>query len=96
VHPTSPWNYALAIDPNDAECAFSVQEEPVGAVPFSPNTPPVVLRVDARRLTEWTLSKNSAGPLPDSPADSAEPVESVELIPYGSGSLRISEFPVTR
>ncbi|HEU0007232.1 MAG TPA: beta-L-arabinofuranosidase domain-containing protein, partial [Terriglobia bacterium] len=64
VHPTTPWNYGLVIDANNAAASIRVEERPVGEAPFSPEGAPVVLKVKARRLPEWKLVAGSAGPMP--------------------------------
>jgi hypothetical protein len=42
------------------------------------------------------MEKNSAGEVPTSPVESNEPIVDLELIPYGSARLRISEFPTLK
>lgn len=92
VHPTTPWNYALAIDPENPDVEVITRQP--GEVIFGSGHAPVELRVKGRRLPGWDLVNNQAGPLPESPVTSGEPLEDLTLIPYGCAKLRITEFPL--
>lgn len=92
VHPTTPWNYGLLLDPEFLQADISVKG--VGDVIYASDAAPIELHVKGRKIPEWTLCQNSAGPLPASPAKSSEPVEDLTLVPYGCAKLRITEFPL--
>jgi hypothetical protein len=94
VHPTTPWNYALAIDTEHPEKSFEVVRDKVGANPFDPAEAPIRLMAKGRRVPEWKLDRGAAQAPPRSPATSSEPLETITLIPYGAAKLRITEFPV--
>jgi uncharacterized protein len=95
VFPASPWNYAIRA----AAEKFEVRESPVARQPFNASDPPVSLRVMARRLPQWVIVDDSAGPPPQSPVTPAlrkgvSVEETLALIPYGAARLRITSFPV--
>jgi hypothetical protein len=92
VHPTTPWNYGLIIDPENPE--VEVIKHGVKDVIYGPEYAPIEIRVKGRRVPEWQMENNSAGPLPQSPVKSDEPIEELTLIPYGCAKRRITEFPL--
>ncbi len=94
VYPTTPWNYALAIDEATLSEDVAFTEVPVGEMPFSPQGAPVEATVKGRLVPEWGMDHGSAADAPPSPVTSTEPLESLTLIPYGCTNLRITEFPV--
>jgi uncharacterized protein len=93
VYPTTPWNYAVDVDPDRPGPAVVIAETPMGSPVFSPEGAPIRAAVKARRLPDWELESNAAAPPPTSPAQSSEPLEDVTLIPYGCTNLRVTEFP---
>jgi DUF1680 family protein len=94
IEPTTPWNYGLIIDPANPESSVTVEQRRPGGVPFDHDRPPVVLRAKGRQIPSWKMEKHQAGETPASPVQSSERVTDLELVPYGSTRLRITEFPL--
>jgi DUF1680 family protein len=87
IYPTTPWNYALLPD------SFQVKALPMSKQPYSVEGAPVEIHAHGKRLPEWQMVDDSAGPLPVSPVKSKLPVEEITLIPYGAAKLRVTAFP---
>ena len=95
VRSTTKWNYALVLDTEYPEQSLAVEEKSVKMPCFSEIKSPVVITAKARQLPTWGMSGASAAPPPISPVKTRNRIEEVQLIPYGSAKLRITEFPVT-
>ena len=95
VYPTTPWNYALVLDPKHPADWFTVKENAIAKQPFDASSSALEITAKARRLPAWQLVDDSAGPLPVSPVTGGRSEETITLIPYGAGKLRITAFPYT-
>lgn len=89
----SPWNYALLMDERSPTKSFRVVRAALDGSPFA--KPPIQLKVRAQRLPEWTLAWHGrmAFDPPHSPVTSDNAIEEVTLKPFGSLTLRITDFP---
>ncbi len=92
VLPTSPWNFALRLDPADPASGLAFEERPVGRLPFSPEGAPVVAGALGSRV-DWELVDGSAAPVPGTRRTLKE-AEPLRLIPYGCTDLRLTEMPL--
>lgn len=56
MYPTSPWNYALAVDRNNLEHSIGVVQKKLnGQNPWASEHAPIQLRVPARRVNNWRI-----------------------------------------
>jgi DUF1680 family protein len=93
VFPMTAWNYAIAVNPEDAADSVSVTEAPLSQRPFTAKPAPVELRVKARKLPSWRAEDGAANPVPRGPVSSDQPEESIAVVPYAAAKLRITAFP---
>jgi Domain of Unknown Function (DUF1080) len=96
VTSSTAWNYALVIDESNPEKSVETMKRPGAANPFETGKSSLVLRAQAQRLDSWKLRDDGLVPLdpPFSPVSSNALVETIELAPFGSQMLRITNFPV--
>jgi hypothetical protein len=92
----SPWNFALQLNAANPGASFKFSSRKAGANPFETGKSPVKLSISARRVEQWTMRSDGRLSLepPLSPVASTAPVQTIELVPFGSQMLRVSEFPV--
>lgn len=95
IQPSTPWNYALQLDPINPGTALSFNALSTPANPFDPAQNPITLTAFAKKIPSWGigwLGTQSFEP-PASPVASTSALESVSLVPFGSQHLRVSWFP---
>ncbi|HXI71501.1 MAG TPA: PA14 domain-containing protein [Verrucomicrobiae bacterium] len=95
IQPTTPWNYALQLDPANPGAALSFTNYTTPANPFDPAQNPITLTASAKQVPAWTIGwrTTQAFEPPVSPVASTGATELVSLVPFGSQHLRVSWFP---
>jgi DUF1680 family protein len=94
VYPTTAWNHALVLPEDEPAAAIEIGTGPVGDIPFGPDAPPVTGSVPGVPVAGWEIAHNAAGPVPTSPVEATGTASPLRLVPYGSTTLRIAQFPV--
>lgn len=95
IHPTTPWNYALQLDPASPGGSLTFKHLATPLNPFDPAQPSVELLGQGQRLPDWTIGWRGTHAFepPLSPVAATGPLEPLTLVPFGSQRLRISWFP---
>mmetsp|Transcript_26060 Transcript_26060/g.83461 ORF Transcript_26060/g.83461 Transcript_26060/m.83461 type:complete len:146 (-) Transcript_26060:98-535(-) len=100
AQPTSPWRFALDVDPASpgSTLRFESRGYRSGAAPWNHSNWPTSIAARLRPLPTWSVTANSAAEPPRSPACDAAarcgPAEVRDLVPHGGTELRIGELPV--
>jgi hypothetical protein len=97
IYPAGTWQYSPVITKNDDIRVITNEDY---SYPWTPENPPVRIRVPAKKVLNWDLKPvdtdygknyNITG-FPEVPALSDE-TEIITLVPYGSTLLRVTVFP---
>lgn len=91
IYPTTPWKYGLQAG-EDFEAVMS----DIPTQPFKAIDTPIRLKTRGRLVKNWRMAGNNADAPPLNPAVDGSPLQSLELVPYGSAKLRIGEFPLLK
>lgn len=91
LFPESHWAYALTV--TEDTVADRTKVEHVADTEYPWDTPPVAIRVPARKVNNWLIDGTCHTPVwPDS-LDLDEEEEMIRLVPLGSTLLRMTVFP---
>ncbi len=91
----TPWNYCIMRDSFQADSCQVLLSGKVAAYPWSVEAAPVTIQVPARVLPHWHAYNGNPGEVAYWTEDSFDvgPECTIDLVPYGCTTLRITEFP---
>ena len=89
IYPGSPWNYGLILKDDLNEVFEIVEKEwPKDNFPFTNESSPIYIKARAKKIKSWKIGDTKlVGELMDSPVESNEKEEIVELVPMGGSRL---------
>ena len=90
--PTSQWQYGILLDDSAPANSFNVSTAAIPDMPFDPLHPSIIATAWGREI-DWPMKHDSADEPPLSPVLSKQPLQPIQLIPYGATMLRIAEIP---
>ncbi len=100
VRPLTPWNYGLAESTlKNIDSSFVVKKKKINSnYPWNPESNPIEIHTRGKVIPEWTLYNETAGPIPYSTINYLKdaPEVNIVLVPYGTSTLRIAQFPVVK
>ena len=88
--PAGKWNYALI---KDGLKDLKVEKTGAQGFPFDLETVPLKIRVPVTGVKGWTLKENRFTPALPETFKTEGNVEYIDLVPYGSTTLRVTIFP---
>mgnify|MGYP003461121183 FL=1 len=90
IRPSGAWNYALALTDEDVpEAVF----EESSLYPFDLDTTPYRISVPVVPVAGWELEEGRFTPVLPSDFEVMDDVLSIDLVPYGATTLRLTVFP---
>ena len=95
IQPTTPWNYALQLNPTNLATSFVFTSSTMPTNPFDPAQVPVTLLTQARPVPSWGIGWRGTHAFepPLSPVASTNTLVSVQLVPFGAQHLHLAWFP---
>ncbi len=88
--PAGKWNYALV---TNRLSGLKVQKTGAKGFPFDPDNVPLKIRVPVVGVQGWTLQEDRYTPALPEKVEAEGGIQYIDLVPYGSTTLRLTIFP---
>lgn len=90
ITPAAPWNYTPALGKGEKPEVVLIQTE---GYPYDEASTPCRLRLPVRRVKDWGLEEGRYTPTLPTEFETEGAIDTLELIPYGATTLRLTVFP---